>query len=65
MIGEQDKTLEKVGNRQAVGKKEKKGEAIYVTECTGKQINEGKLRELIKQDGGIRKLEIRKSAEGR
>ena len=27
--------------------------------------NEGKLRELIKQDGGLRKLEIRKSAEGR
>ena len=35
------------------------------TECTGKTTNEGKLRELIKQDGGLRKLEIRKSAEGR
>ena len=33
-------------------------------ECTGKTINKGKLRELIKQNGGLRKLEIRKSAEG-
>ena len=46
-------------------KKKQKREAIYVTECTGKTINEGQLRELIKQDGGLRKLEIRKSAERR
>ena len=30
-----------------------------------KTINEGKLRELTKQDGGLRKLEIRKGAEGK
>ena len=43
-------------------KEKQKGEAIYVIECTGKTINEGQLRELIKQDGALRKLEIRKSA---
>ena len=54
-IGEQDETSEKVGNRRAVRVKEKqKGETTYVIECTGKTINEGKLRELIKQDGGLR-----------
>ena len=45
--------------------KEKTIEAIYVIECTGKTINEGKFRELIKQDGGLKKLEIRKTTEGR
>ena len=66
VIGEQDETSEKVGNRQAVkGKEKQKGAAIYVIECKGKTINKGKLRELIKQDGGLTKLEIRKSAEGR
>ena len=39
------------------------GEAIYVIKCIGKTINEGKSGELIKQDGGLRKLEIRKSAD--
>ena len=49
VIGEQDETSEKVGNRQAVkGKEKQKGEAIYVIECKGKTINKGKLRELIK-----------------
>ena len=33
------------------GKEKQKEEAIYVIECTGKTINEDKLRELIKQDG--------------
>ena len=66
VIGQQDETPGKVRNRQAVTVKEKqKGEAIYVIECIGKTINEGKLRELIKQDGGLRKLEIGKSAEGK
>ena len=66
VTGEQDETSEKVGHRQSVSRKEKqKREAIYVIECTGKTINEGQLRQLIKQDGGLRKLEIRKSAEGR
>ena len=65
VFGEQDEISEKAGNRQAVRRTEKqKGEAIYVIECTWKTINEGKLRELIKQDGGLRKLEIRKCAEG-
>ena len=40
-------------------------EAIYVIEYTGKTINEGRLRELIKQDEGLKKIEIRKSAEGK
>ena len=40
-------------------------EAIYVIECTVKTINKGKLRELIKQDGGLKKLEIRKIAKGK
>ena len=66
VTGEQDETSEKVGHRQSVNRKQKqKREAIYVIECTGKTINEGQLRQLIKQDGGLRKLEIRKSAEGR
>ena len=66
VTGAQDETSEKVGHRQSVSRKQKqKGEAIYVIECTGKTINEGQLRQLIKQDGGLRKLEIRKSAEGR
>ena len=66
MTGEQDETSEKVRHRQSVSRKEKqKGEAIYIIDCTGKTINEGQLRQLIKQDGGLRKLEIRKSAEGR
>ena len=65
VIGEQDETSEKVGNRQALkGTGKQKDEAIYVIECIGKTINETKLRELIKQDGGLSKLEIRKSAEG-
>ena len=66
MTGEQDQISEKVGYRQSVSRKEKqKGEAIYVIESTGKTINEGQLRELIKQDGALRKLEIRKSVERR
>ena len=66
VTGAQDETSEKVGHRQSVSRKQKqKGEAIYVIECTGKTINEGQLRQLIKQDGGLRKLEIRKSAECR
>ena len=65
VIGQQDGTPGKLRHRQAViGKEKQMGEAIYVTECTGKTINDGKLREIIKQDGGLRKLEIRKSAEG-
>ena len=66
VTGAQDETSEKVGHRQSVSRKEKqKGEAVYVIECTGKTINEGQLRQLIKQDGGLRKSEIRKSTEGR
>ena len=52
VTGEQDQISEKVGYRQLVSRKEKqKGEAIYVKECTGKTIDEGQLRKLIKQDG--------------
>ena len=47
------------------GKEKQFGEAIYVIECTGKTMNEGKLKRVIKQDGGLRKLEIRKSADGK
>ena len=47
------------------GKEKQMRKSIYVIEFTGKTISEGKLRELIKQDGGLRKLEIRKSAEGK
>ena len=55
------KYQEKVRNRQAVtGKVKQMVEAIYVIECTRKIINEGKLRELIKQERGLRKLEIGK-----
>ena len=65
MNGGQDETSEEVGNRQAMrGTEKQKREAIYVIECTGKTINEGKFRELMKQDGGLWKLEIRKSVEG-
>ena len=65
VIGQQDETPGKVRNRQAVtGKEKQMGEAIY-RECIGKTINEGKLRELINQDGGLRKLEIRKSKVGK
>ena len=47
------------------GKEKQMRKSIYVIEFTGKTISEGKLRELVKQDGGLRKLEIRKSAEGK
>ena len=61
VLGQQDETPGKVGNRQTVtGKEKQMGGAKYVIECTRKTIDEGKLRELIKQDGGLRKLEIRK-----
>ena len=54
MNGGQDETSEEVGNRQAMrGTEKQKREAIYVIECTGKTINEGKFRELMKQDGGL------------
>ena len=66
VTGEHDETSEKVGHRQSVSRKGKqKGEAIYVIDCTRETINEDLLRKLIKQDGGLRKLEIRKSTEGR
>ena len=47
------------------GKEKQFGEAIYVIECTGKTMNGGKLKRVIKQDGGLRKLEIRKRADGK
>ena len=56
VIGQQDETSGKERNRQVVTGKEKQlREAIYAIECIGKTINEGKLRELIKQDGGRKK----------
>ena len=59
VIGEQDETSEKVGCRQAVrGKEKQRRSNIY--HRVQRENNEVQLRELIRQDGGLRKLEIKK-----
>ena len=65
VIGQQDETPGKVGNRQTVTGKEKQMGGSKICNRMHMENNEGKLRELIKQDGGLRKLEIRKIAEGK
>ena len=62
VIGEQDETSEKVGCRQAVrGKEKQRRSNIY--HRVQRENSEVQLRELIRQDGGLRKLEIKKNGE--
>ena len=62
--GEKKKNQGKKQQASNNKKRKKLGLNIYITECTGKIINEHKLRELIKGDGGLRNLETRKSTDG-